>query len=136
MSFGCSSVAISRKKQLKVAKNSIIAVIFVACLAFLSASLGLHFSWIAFSVLVGTFVYAFLQTRLGASLLHQGKIPSNFFLSMLPLGSLCAVLISLSFALRGYTTLGGILGFAIFAVTNRTKLFYLWNFIFKKIAMS
>jgi hypothetical protein len=55
---------------------------------------------------------------------------------MLPLGSLCAVLISLSFALRGYTTLGGILGFAIFAVTNRTKLFYLWNFIFKKIAMS
>lgn len=135
VSFGYNCVAIARKKQIKVAQISIIAVIFVASLSLMFALLKLHFSWIAFSVLVGTFVYTFLQSRLGASLLHKGKIPPNYFQNMLPLGSLCAVLVSLLFALGGNTFIGGILGFTIFAITNRAKLIYLWNFMIKKITI-
>lgn len=136
VSFGYNSVAISRKKQLKVAQISIVAVIFVVSLSLMCALLKLQFIWIAFSVFVGTFVYTFLQSRLGASLLHKGKIPSNYFQNMLPLGSLCAVLISLSFAFLDHTTLGGVLGFSIFAIANRSKLIYLWNYLFRKMAGS
>lgn len=135
VSFGYNSVAIARKKQLKVAQISIIAVIFVASLSLICALIKLHFSWIALSVLIGTFVYTFLQSRLGASLLHKGKIPPNYFQNMLPLGSLCAVLISLLFAFLGNTMIGGILGFTIFVITSRTKLIYLWNFMIKKITI-
>ena len=124
---------ISRKKQFKVAQISIVAVIFVAGLSLVFAMLDMHFAWIAFSVLVGTFVYTLLQSRLGASLIYKDRVKSNYFLSMLPLGSLCAVLLSLFFAFLGYTNIGGFLGFTIFALTNIAKLKYLFNFIVKKL---
>jgi len=133
VSFGYNSVAISRRKQFKVAKISIVAVFFVAGISFVCALMELHFRWIAFSVLIGTFVYTYLQSMLGASLINQGRLSSGYFQSILPYGSLYAVIISLIFAFFDHTTLGGLIGFTVFTIANRAKLIYLGKFLLSKV---
>lgn len=129
VSFGYNCVAIARKKQLKVAGISMIAAIVVAGLSLLVALFKMSFTWIAVAVLVGASVYTLWLTRLGERMLERDRVGIGYMKSVLPWGSLAAILIFLAGIPVGYPTPAGLIGAAIFILTNRQKVGLVWNFI-------
>ena len=132
VSFGYNSLAIARKKQHQIAKISIFAVAIVVGLCLVVSVFKFQIVWIAVSVLISMFFFTVLLARLGSSILNLGHVRPGYFESVLPWGTLMAILICLISVLLGYTVIGGVLGLIIFCLTNIEKIASLYKFGLQK----
>jgi O-antigen/teichoic acid export membrane protein len=131
--FGYNTIAIARKKQLKVAQISMVAAMAVASMSIIVSLLKADFIWIALSVLFGSFVYTILQARLGSQTIAYPQTKINYLWDILPPGSILAILCFLAGSLSNFSEISGIIGLLIFSVSNRKRLKTIWLFIQKRI---
>ncbi len=132
-SFGYNSLAIARGDQNKVAQISMFAVVIVSISSLSAAYLEMDFVWIAVSVLIGAFTFTLLQARLGYRLLHAGMTKSGYFSTVLPLGSILAIVAVLAGIIFKVPFLGGLSGLIVFLLTNRRKLNNIREFVWHRI---
>lgn len=121
-SFGYNCVTIAREKHRDVAIIGVIAACVVALLSFLTALQGLRYIWIAISVLIGAMVFTFLQAQLGTRVLKHSHGNFDAFTSVIPIGSLVAILCYLAGVFYASNTFVNLLGFSIFIISNRRKI--------------
>ncbi len=133
---GYNAVAIARKKQMLVAINAIIAVVFIGILGGLFAWLQFDYIWVAVAMLIGGIVYTVLQTRLGTQLVsienwHQGSLQS-----ILPFGSIIAIVLILIGVRIGLPWLFTGLGLVVYLWFRRDAVGRLWNFAVAKLTVA
>lgn len=98
------------------------AVLAVMGSCLLVSLLEIPYIWIAVSVLVGSIYFTFQQAVVGCSLIRENVPRMHSIRSVLPFGTLAAILICVSGALTDQTSLGGVGGLAVFCATNPHKL--------------
>jgi O-antigen/teichoic acid export membrane protein len=123
-SFGYNSLAIARKKQMTVAKLSLLSVIFVGISATVIGMNHLPFIWIAVSVLAGSVLFTVLQANLGHRLV--GKLKHQMR-PILPLGTIASMLLCLGGALLHHSSIGAVVGSLVFCIANRKRVQELWQ---------
>ena len=123
-SFGYNSLAIARKKQMTVAKLSLLSVIFVGISAMAIGMNHLPFIWVAVAVLAGSVLFTVLQARLGHRLIGNLKHQMR---PILPLGTIASVLLCLGGALLHHSSIGAVGGSLVFCIANRRRVQELWR---------
>ena len=135
VSFGYNTMAIARKQQMKVAIMSFISVIIVAIVGGFVGWMQLDIVWVAAAMLVGGFVFAVLQAQLGSRLLNHGVAQKGYLTSILPLGSMLAIVLFFVGSIMDYPLLFGSLGAVVFLLTRRQAINHLWSFILNKLSV-
>jgi O-antigen/teichoic acid export membrane protein len=130
-SFGYNCLAIARRRQMAVAKISLGSVLVVGCLAVLFGMLKLPFLWVAVAVLLGSFVFTALQSRLGASLIVGGR---ERFRSILPFSTIVAIALCAGGVLVRHPFIGALGGSIGFVFGNRSRVFELLRLLKPYIA--
>lgn len=130
---GYNAVAIARKKQLMVAVIAIVAVIFIVLTGGLFAWLQWDYLWVAIAMLGGSFLYTFLQARLGTRLIHNNNFRQGYLNSILPVGSIIAIALVLIGVFTGFPWLFSSLGLLVFILTRRDAIGRIWVFVAAKL---
>lgn len=135
VSFGYNTMAIARKKQLNVAGISFIAVIFVLIVGGFVGWQQWDIVWVAVAMLGSGVVFIILQARLGSLLLNHGKLQPGYLTTILPLGSIVAVVFFVLGTLLAQPMVFGGVGFLIFIFTRRQSISRLWFFALAKVSV-
>lgn len=130
---GYNAVAIARKKQSLVAAVAIVAVIFIVLFGGLFAWLQWDYVWIAIATLGGGIVYTVLQARIGTRLIYNNELRQGYLNSILPVGSIIAIVIVLVGVFTEFPWLFSILGLLVFILTRRAAIGRLWAFANAKL---
>jgi hypothetical protein len=125
---GYNCLAIARNKQIAVATISLVSVAVVLVLCLAAALLHLPYIWVSISVLVGAIVFTIQQSKMAARIINLKVYSFGHPSSILPAGSILAIVACVVGNLVDYTYLGGLIGAVIYAITNYAKLKLVWNF--------
>jgi O-antigen/teichoic acid export membrane protein len=131
---GYNAVAIARKRQMMVAAIAIIAVIFIVVFGGFFAWLQWDYVWVAVAMLGGGFVYTILQARLGTRLIYGNNSPQDYLYSILPVGSIIAIVLVLVGVFTEFPWLFSGLGLLVFIWTRREAIGRLWAFSAAKLS--
>lgn len=126
--LGYNAIALARGYQLQVAKISLQVVLIITILGLIVATASMDYTWISMSVLVGSFVYAVLQARLGSALMNAGQIQPDYLANVLPPGHLAAIAVLFIGIMLGHTTIGGYCGLVLFVIFSRKHLVAMWQY--------
>lgn len=121
-SFAYNSLAIAKKKHLKVALLSFLSVIIIVIFSFICAFLKLNIIWIAISTFIGVALFSILQIILSSKLLGENEGYTKILISIYPIHNIFIIGIFLiSDSLPGAYMIKFI-GFVLFVFFNRKKI--------------
>ena len=134
-SYGFNALAVSNQKQKNIAIIGISVVIVITLLSLCVPILHMDKIWIAIVVLVGSFIYSFLQIRLGTQLLQINENLLREFLKLYPIGVLCSFFLLIISSFTKYSFLLSVFALGIYLFFNRKNNKIIFNFIKTKIVV-
>ena len=132
ISWGWNSMAIARKRQNQVALISVAATVCVTLIGLWVSSMKMPAPWVATAVCVGSFIYTLLQIYLGHRVIQPDGGFWKFFATVLPFGSIIAVVVAYIGIMLGFTFWSTSLALLIYIFANRGKIQMLWRYAHKK----
>lgn len=134
--FGYNCVAIARKRQMAVARISVLSVIVVVGFGMFVGFVGLDYQWIAVAVLLGSSVFTLLQTKLGARLIRGKGGTARHIKEIVPIRRLVPLLFFVLATVLPFYYAFVLIGTGIFVLLNFENLMSLWDFSRSRIAQS
>ena len=132
ISFGFNTLAVSRNEQQKVANIGLGIILLITLFSIVISLLHIKYTWIAFSILVGSIIYTILQVKLGKKLLESKKSLIIELKSMFPIGVIVAMVISIFGSFTELPALYSSIALGVFVISNLQSINELLKFIISK----